>query len=383
MGTIIAWIGGVYIWLCRLTLSVKNVTGEMKEFIKKWSRILGIASMMLITLFILAVCLKSESLIIGLSIIASITALVAWYAGNTFAASLNITPVGADTVEKITEEIKKLLFPICTLSLILAFLAFWVGINGVEALYTRQFLVIFLAVFFAFIAMVYFGKETRYAGKIMTALVIIMLLQWGFPEQYRWLNRAVYSSSRYAGSATDRYSLNKQANALATYAIVREDSILYNSRNIATAVSVKTGQTVLVVKIKEDLPEDNGLTEPLVQIVLQDQYGNFVNPTGTIYKMPRSKLGNYMVASNIYDDPYIKLPKIITLTKKGEFGGTLSFKEDQTVIITVSGNPSVLKFPDGGQVGLPVGSQPYSVKKGDKLLFMGDGDYISIITISD
>jgi hypothetical protein len=289
------------------------------------------------------------------------------------------------TVEKITKELKKLLSPICILSLMLAFLAFWVGINGINALYTRQALVVFLAIYFAIIAVVYFGKEKKYAGVAMVTMVIGMLMQWAFPEQYRWIHRAVYSTSQYAGSATDRYSLDKQADAKATYAIVREDSILYDSNNSATEASVETGQTVLVVKIKEDLPaeEGNELVEPLVKIVLRDAHGNFANPKGTIYKIPRPKLGNYMTASDIYNDPHIKLPKIITLTKKGEFGGTLPFKEDMTVIITVEKNPSILKFLDGGQVDLPVGSQPYSVKKGTKLLFVGSGDYESKITVSN
>lgn len=225
-----------------------------------------------------------------------------------------------------------------------------------------------------------FNWLVLFAALGMTTLVVFRFAR---PDLHRATGRYLAASEKYAVSHLDRSSLDRQADALATFAIVREDSILYDNRNSATKMSVKTGQTVLVVKIKEDLPEDNGMSEPLIQIVLQDQHGNFVSLTGTVYKIPRSKLGNYMVASNIYNDPYIKLPKIIILTKKGEFGGTLPFKEDQTVMITVKGCSSVLKFPNGGRVGLPVGSQPYSVKKGEKLLFVGDGDCNSTITVSN
>jgi len=308
MKSVLDWIEGVYLWLCGSKLQIKNKTGDVETFVKKWSRIFGVICVILIDLAAIAVFFHSEWMIIVLSILSSLMFLTVWYSGDTFASSLKITPVATEIVGKVADELKGLIFPICTLSLILAFLAFWVGVNGIEALYTRQFLVIFLTVFFGFVAMIYFGDKTKYVGKILSAAVVIMLLFWAFPEQYRWINRAVYSTSAYAGSVTDRYSLNRQADAVATYAVVREDSILY-SNGIATEVSVKADQTVMVVKVKNDLitkKEDEtpstGLSEPMVKIVLQDGSGNFVNPNGIVYEIPRSKLGKYMVASDIYAD---------------------------------------------------------------------------------
>lgn len=216
----------------------------------------------------------------------------------------------------------------------------------------------------------------------MTSLVVF---QFALPNLHHAIGRYLMSYEKAVVSRFHRSSLDHQADAKTTYAIVREDSILYDSKNSATEASVKTGQTVLVVKIKEDLSteKDDELVEPMVKIVLRDAHGNFANPKGTIYKIPRPKLGNYMVASDIYNDPHIKLPVVITLKKKGEFGGTLPFKEDTTVMVSVEKNPSILKFLDGGQVDLPVGSQPYSAKKGTKLLFVGSGDYESKITVSN
>lgn len=226
-----------------------------------------------------------------------------------------------------------------------------------------------------------FNWLVLFAALGMTTLVVFRFAR---PDLHRATGRYLAASEKYAVSHLDRSSLNRQADSLATFAIVREDSILYDSGNSATTMSVKTGQIVLVVKIKDDLPEENdGLTEPLVQIVLKDKHENFVNPAGATYKMPRSKLGNYMVASNIYDDHFIKLPKIIILTRKGEFGGTLPFEEDQTVIITVKKNPAILKFPNGGWAVLSIGNRAYTAKKGEKLLFEGSGDYESIITVSN
>ncbi|MDP2708783.1 MAG: hypothetical protein Q8O93_01895 [bacterium] len=233
------------------------------------------------------------------------------------------------------------------------------------------------------------GKSYKICNWIILFVVLgmtsLVVFQFALPDLHHAIGRYLMSYEKAVISRFHRSSLDHQADALATYAIVREDSVLYDNNNSATTKSVKIGQTVLVVKIKEDLPseEKDDLTEPLVKIVLRDAHGNFANPKGVIYKVPRSKLGKFMVASDIYDNPYIKLPVVITLTKKGEFGGTLPFPEDVTVMITVSNNSSTLIFPNGGRVGLPVGSQPYTVKKGDKLLFIGDGDYESIITVSN
>lgn len=383
MQTILAWIENVYIDLCNFIMDISDLATDIRIFIHVWARRLGIWSMILLTFAVLVVCLHWEGGILLLSVISSIVAIVAWYSAKTFAKSLKIIPIGTLTVKEISEELEKLISPICTLSLMLAFLAFWIGINGIGTLYTRNFLVIFLAVFFAAIAIVYFGKETKYAGKVMVGMVFFMLLQWAFPEQYRWINRAGYSTSQYAGSATDRYSLNRQADARATYAIAREDTVLYDDKGAATNMSIKTGQTVLVVEIKKDLPDNDGMTDPMVSVVLRDEHGNFANPKGTIYKMPRPKLGNNMVASNIYDDPHIKLPMVITLKKKGEFAGTLPFSKDTTVMVAVTNNPAILKFPEGGQVDLSIGTQPYTVKKGGKLIFEGSDDYESVITVSN
>lgn len=331
--------------------------------------------------------------LIVLSLLATATGMIweiSWLTGLGMLIAILLllaawTPVGISlrafriTGQVYPQHLGKVILVACTFGLIGVYYPEYVS-NWRFIIPTSLLLVIFLSFAWSL------GESYKIFNWIVLVAAIgmttLVVFRFARPDLHRASGRYLAASEKYFVSRLDRSSLDKQADSLATYAIVREYTILYDDKNTATTVSVKTGQTVLVVKIKEDLPEGDGLNEPLVQVVLKDKHENFVNPAGKVYKMPRSKLGNYMVASNIYNDPYIKLPKIITLTKKGEFGGTLPFKEDQTVMLAVKGCSSILKF-NGGQVGLPVGSQSYSVKKGEKLLFVGDGDCNSTITVSN
>lgn len=296
MDTLMAYLKSLYLRLCGLAQLTREAAESLWDFVRE------IIFLNLICIVLLVACLLTRNKMFAyiIALASSILIILTWYAGKIFTQVLNGLSK-RPSVNATVNELSKLLNPLCTLSLLMAFVAFWVGIEGYRYITNEQFIIIFATVFFFAILMVYLGKNSKLAGKLMMALVIFMLLQKAFPEQYRWITRAMDATSQYAGSEADRYSVNRQADAKATYAFVVDNGVFYHTDGYTpTDIKARVWQKVLVLDIKDDIQQSGG--EPMVAIRLPDSNGAFVANTPE-YKFPRSKLSEFKMVSD-----FSKLP---------------------------------------------------------------------------
>ncbi len=295
MTTIWHIIRGIY---CMLAVILMRGASLSNKTIRRFKHLVVAC----VVLFLSMICLtgyacysQNASLMIFTQISLAIFFLIAWYGGRVAASAVGI--INNNLSNDIKEEITVLFSPICTLSLVCTFIAFWVAVNGFDALDTRTFLVIITVVCFFAVSMVYYSSKTKWAGGILTFCVFFMLFQFAFPEKYQCINRFFYSSGQYAESKIDEKSKGLRDDAAAIYTHVEHKGVLYEmDKATSTGKYVSVGQRVKIVGIKNVSKEENG--EPMQFIMLPNKDGDFL-PKGKVYAFPSWKLGINLRVSDI------------------------------------------------------------------------------------
>lgn len=219
-----------------------------------------------ITLFIAGFTLGWSGPVIISAFTSSILVLIGWKASELAVKIISslggAVPVAGAAIKPAIEELKKLLPPLVTISLFLAFTASIVAIKGVGYFTYSDLLIWATVILFTAIFAVYIGSKVKIAGWVMIGFLYYLLIgNYFWPIQVQgtldWVERKTVKRAVVAGDATKDYELVAIANNTPLYSFSFGE---FKKEKITT-------QTEVVAKIigRKDDPASE---EPMYKVIL-------------------------------------------------------------------------------------------------------------------
>lgn len=298
--------GAAYAMLCGIKDEVIAKVYDAQIWLKR----LAFINLTLIVLTMAMIYWRKENLAIFATAASALALIITWYIGNASAKML--ATVEKSAVKAVAAELDKLIRPLLTVAVAIAFIGVWVVVCGMNSMDTRTFKVILTSVVFFTAFVVYTGSSTKLAGYLLAGMVCILLITYAFPDQTSAFRRSISSKSEKAMAEDHRASYNNQADARVTFAIVTRESQPYLISGFKYKDTVydtlKPGHKVMVLKIKNDFAQEGDADwfgEPMARIMMTDRNGNFVRGNEEFY-FPVSALSRFKVVS---DFRQIRMPE--------------------------------------------------------------------------
>ncbi len=212
-------------------------------------------------LFVVGFALNWNSAVILSAFVSSIFVLVCWKAAD-IAVKIISSLSGITIVKSATDELKKLLAPLITVSLFLAFIAAIVAIRGLGYYNYSDLLIWTTVILFTAIFAVYINAKVKIAGWVMIGFLYYLLIgNYLWPIQVQgtldWMERTTVKRAVVAGDATKDHEL----------VVISNNTPLYNfsfGKFKKEKVTTQTGVVAKVIGRKDD-PTSK---EPMYEVIL-------------------------------------------------------------------------------------------------------------------
>lgn len=244
---------------------------QSRAFIRTMLIVIGVEAGLLLIGFVL----NLKGLIVFAAIVASLTVLIAWkfsdLAIRIIASAAGRIPIAKSVVPPATDELKKLLPPMVTISLFLAFIASIAAIKG-PTYFTWTDLMIWTAVILTTeIFTLYINSKVKMVGWAMIAFMYYLLIgNYLWPVQAQgfvdWVERSTVRKSMVAMENTKDYELVFIPNNAPLYELGWRGKFSRARTTTATETKAK-----LVGR-----KDDSASKEPMYEVILPVQEGLYV-----------------------------------------------------------------------------------------------------------
>lgn len=244
---------------------------QSRAFIRTMLIIIGVEMGLLLIGFVL----NLKGLIVFAAIVASLAVLIAWkfsdLAIRIIASAAGRIPIAKSVVPPATDELKKLLPPMVTISLFLAFIASIAAIKG-PAYFTWSDLMIWTAVILTTeIFTLYINSKVKMVGWVMIGLMYYLLIgNYLWPIQAQgfvdWVERSTVKKSMVAMENTKDYEL----------VVINNNTPLYElgwGGKFSRAKITTAAETKAKLVGRKDDPTSK---EPMYEVILPVQEGVYV-----------------------------------------------------------------------------------------------------------
>ncbi len=263
---------------------------------------LGAVVLALAITFVIAALTKWEALLIVVFVVSSLFfILFAYFATQIGPAVIDFI---ADFVpgkkiksgiEGISKEIRKLFFPLCTISLICAFGAVHVSIRGSGMIFGVSLWVVFFIAFFFYIHSVYENKNSKMTGAILSFLVIVMVFTiyvnhgtgiYASKFRSKW-NGHIVKTKEGIAEDNDRNAMNhgRTIKKIYNYWEFKDGSITHG--HFTTPVIRNTPLLMASAEVGQKVQKLSGSYEALREVVFQDSTGLYSNQSLKCYVVSR------------------------------------------------------------------------------------------------
>lgn len=217
-------------------------------------------------LFIVGFILNWNGPVILAAFISSIMVLIGWKASELAVKIISSLggeiPVAGSVIKPTVEELKKLLPPLVTISLFLAFTAAIVAIKGVGYFTYSDLLIWSGVILFTAIFTIYIDSKVKVAGWVMIIFLYYLLIgNYIWPIQVQgtldWLERTTVKRAVVAGDSTKDYEL----------VAISNNTQLYNFSFGEFKKEKITTQTEVVAKVI-GRKDDSRTKEPMYEVIL-------------------------------------------------------------------------------------------------------------------
>ena len=244
---------------------------QTRVFINAMLIIIGVE----IGLLLIGFILNLKGLIVFAAIVASLAVLIAWkfsdLAVRFISAIAGRIPLARTLVPPATDELKKLLPPMVTISLFLAFIASIAAIKG-PAYFTWSDLMIWTAVILTTeIFTLYINSKVKMVGWVMIGLMYYLLIgNYLWPIQAQgfvdWVERSTVRKSMVAMENTKDYELVVISNNVPLY------ELGWGGKFSRVKITTATETRAKLVGRKDDSTSK----EPMYEVILPVQDGLYV-----------------------------------------------------------------------------------------------------------
>ena len=233
--------------------------------------------------------------------------------------------------EGIKEDLRKLLRPLLSISLVIVFLSGIVSIMGIGSLSLSDLLVWGVFALFCAVWVIQTGYEKSMLGKLLLGVYLaVMFTHYIFPVQRQVMQNWLSAASSYYTSAVNRSVHNMKVDSQSTYVLALTDAYCRTGSGNTSFVKLVKGEQLLVVS-RPDSQDDPSLenigyseAEPIFVVRRADKYRNFTT-SGVKCAIPRRFLSDQKVASDFWHDAKVeraveaKKPKLVVVRRKSEW----------------------------------------------------------------